>query len=394
MQVQYLAGVPDDKGQRMWLGGALRPSQPHPRSVQQGDSMARAQVFSGPGHSLRLEEFEPRPPRGREVLVRVRCCTLCGSDLHTWSGRRATPTPTILGHEILGEVAGLGPEAPKVDLAGQPLRVGDRITWTIAASCGTCFYCDHELPQKCEHLFKYGHEAIVPDHPLSGGLAEVCLLAPGTGIVCLPDELPDLTACPANCATATVVAALRQVGGVRDRVVLIQGAGMLGLTACARARAEGALKVLCTDLDVSRARRALAFGADVAVAAKGGELESAVREATGGRGVDVALELSGAPAALEAGLPLLRLGGRYGLVGSVFPTPPVTLVPETVVRRHLTLHGVHNYLPADLMAAVGFLAGRHRHHPFAELVEETFSLAEATRAFDRAAGAIRVAVVP
>jgi putative phosphonate catabolism associated alcohol dehydrogenase len=357
--------------------------------------MPRALVFAGPEVPLRLEEFESRSPRGREVLVRVRCCTLCGSDLHTWTGRRSTPLPTILGHEILGQIADLGPEAPSADLSGRPLRVGDRITWTVAASCGACFFCEHDLPQKCEHLFKYGHEAIVPDHPLSGGLAEFCLLAPGTGIVRLPDDLPDLIACPASCATATVVAALRNVGGVRDRTVLIQGAGMLGLTACALSRADGARKVLCCDVDASRAQRALDFGAHEAISANAGDLEASVQRATMGRGVDVALELSGAPAAIEAGLLLLRIGGRYALVGSVFPTRPVALLPEMVVRRQLTLCGVHNYLPTDLVAAVDFLAAWHRHHPFAELVEQTFSLAEAARAFERAgAGAVRVAVVP
>jgi putative phosphonate catabolism associated alcohol dehydrogenase len=357
--------------------------------------MARALVFAGPGVPMRLEEFDPRPPAGREVLVRVRCCTLCGSDLHTWTGRRSTPLPTILGHEIIGEVASLGPHAGGVDMAGRPLRVGDRITWTVAASCSTCFYCAHGLPQKCERLFKYGHEAIIPEHPLSGGLAEFCLLAPGTGIVRLPDDLPDRTACPASCATATVAGVLRTVGGVRDRTVLVQGAGMLGLTACAMARAQGADRILCCDIDVSRAGRALQFGAHEVVGAESGELSDTVRRLTSGRGVDVALELSGSAAAIEAGLTLLRVGGCYVLAGTVAPTRPVALLPETIVRRQLTLFGVHNYLPVDLVTAVDFLAAWHDRYPFGDLVEDSFSLAEGSLAFERArAGAIRVAVVP
>jgi putative phosphonate catabolism associated alcohol dehydrogenase len=357
--------------------------------------MARAVVFAGPGVRLREEEFETRQPRGREVLVRVLCCTLCGSDLHTWSGRRPTPLPTILGHEILGRIEALGPDAATVDLADRPLSVGDRITWTVAASCGSCFFCDHELPQKCERLFKYGHEQLVPDHPFSGGLAEYCLLAPGTGIVRLPDDLPDVTACPVNCATATVMAALRHVGSVRDRIVLIQGAGMLGLTACAVARAEGARRILCCDVEVSRAKRALAFGAHESISANAESLPAGIQQATAGRGVDVAFEFSGAPAALEAGLPLLRIGGRYALVGCVFPTRPAALPPETIVRRELTLGGVHNYIPADLVKAVDFLTGWHREFPFADLVEQSYPLARATPAFERAAaGAVRVAVQP
>ena len=201
---------------------------------------ARAAVFLDPGQPLEMRSFALREPRGQEMLVRVTFCTLCGSDLHTFTGRRQTPTPTILGHEIIGRIERFGPDAPRHDLLGQPLREGDRITWTLAASCGACFYCTRELPQKCERLFKYGYEQITDDHPLSGGLADYCLLAPGTGIIRLPETLPDAVACPANCATATVAAALRAGGGCQGQTVLIQGAGMLGLTACAMAKAGGA----------------------------------------------------------------------------------------------------------------------------------------------------------
>lgn len=158
-------------------------------------------VFAAAGEPLVIREFELPKLVSGELLVRVTCCTICGSDLHTYQGRRSTPTPTILGHEILGVIAALGLGDPPVDLQNRALGVGDRITWSIAASCGDCFFCEHELPQKCEHLFKYGHERISPRHPLSGGLAEFCHLAAKTPIVRLPDTLPDLAACPANCAS-------------------------------------------------------------------------------------------------------------------------------------------------------------------------------------------------
>ena len=356
-----------------------------------------AAVFNAPNAPLEMRTF-PLPGLGPgEVLVRVTCCTVCGSDLHTYTGRRSTPTPTILGHEILGEVAALGPGDPVRDVDARPLTVGDRVTWSIAASCGACFFCTHGIPQKCERLFKYGHQAITPEHPLSGGLAEYCHLAPGTAVVRAPADLPDAVACPANCATATVAAALRTGGDCRDEAVLVQGAGMLGLTACAMARAQGAYEVIACDVDAARLAAAERFGATRYVLADDADaLKGAVAAATDGRGVDLALELSGAAVAMEAGLDLLRIGGRYVLVGAVFPGPAVAVSPESVIRRLLSIHGLHNYTPADLARAVAFLADNHARYPFAELVAETFPLSEANAAFQHAiqGRAHRVAVRP
>lgn len=359
---------------------------------------SRAMVFEGPGRPLVMREFPLPTLAAGEMLVAVGCSTLCGSDLHTFEGRRETPCPTILGHEIVGRIAELPAGDPPVDLSAHPLAVGDRVTWSVAASCGDCFYCDRGLPQKCERLFKYGHERIDKRHPLNGGLAEHCHLARGTAVLRLPDELSDEAACPVNCATATVAAALRAAGGCRGRAVLIQGAGMLGLTAAAMAKFNGASDVIVADPDETRLPRAERFGATrcVPVRPDSNELVDAVADATSGRGVDVALELSGVPAAFETGLPLLRTGGHYVLVGSVFSNRDVALSAELVVRRLLRIEGVHNYTPVDLLMAVRFLAKAHTRHPFAELVAARFPLAEAEAAFRHASAtrSPRVAVVP
>jgi putative phosphonate catabolism associated alcohol dehydrogenase len=366
--------------------------------TRQKTNTSKAAVFDQPNEAQEITDLPLPTLRSGEVLVRITCCTLCGSDLHTFQGRRSTPTPTILGHEILGEVAVLGPGEPVLDLSGRPLKVGDRVTWSIGASCGSCFFCEDGLPQKCEHLTKYGHEAIRPDYALSGGLAEYCHLARGTGIVRMPKNVPDAVACPANCATATVAAALRIGGNCRGQAVLIQGAGMLGLTACAVAHTRGAREVIAVDVDANRLELAKRFGATRTVLAGQDDeaLARTVEEATSGRGVDLAIELSGAAAAMEAGLELLRIGGRYVFVGAVFPGPPIPLSPEKVIRRLLSIHGLHNYGPEDLVAAVQFLTHHHKDFPFAELVKSTYPLAEVNAAFDHAISSreLRVAVIP
>lgn len=337
--------------------------------------LGQAVIFHGPGQPLMPISSEIPPLHPGEMLVRVRCCTLCGSDLHTYTGRRTVPVPTVLGHEILGDIVDLGAASDS------SWRLGERITWTVTACCGQCFYCRERLPQKCEHLFKYGHESIQDRHPFMGGLAEYCILAPGTTMVRVPADLPDAVACPANCATATVAAALRTAGGVQGRNVLIQGAGVLGLTACALARHLGAAEVFCSDVDSGRLQRASDFGAAHLLEAHNPELAQTIKAQTAGRGVDVAVELSGTPDAVAAGFDLIRIGGCYILVGSVFPTPSVPLFPEQVVRRMLTIRGVHNYMAQDLQTAVDFLQATRQQYPWESLIGGEFSLTQAEEAF-------------
>ena len=355
-------------------------------------------VFSGPRGVLSPASFALPQLQAGELLVKISLCTLCGSDLHTFEGRRPTPTPTILGHEILGHVAKLPTGGEVCDVSGRPLKLGDRITWAVAASCKSCFFCRQGLPQKCDSLFKYGHQAITDEHSLSGGLADYCHLASGTAVVLVPDELPDVVAAPASCATATVAAALRYAGDCRDRIVLIQGAGMLGLTAAAMAQDCGASAVIVTDVDAKRLVTARDFGANHEVCVKSGpgELRTLIGQLTDDRGVDVALEMSGSADATESAIELLRIGGRLILVGAVFPGPPVSFNAETIVRKMLSIQGIHNYAPEDLVEALGFLSRSSDEYDFGNLVSSPFALSEAAAAFRHAAESrtLRVAVRP
>jgi putative phosphonate catabolism associated alcohol dehydrogenase len=334
-------------------------------------STSRAAVFREPGQPLLIEEF-PRPkPEPREALVRVDFCTLCGSDLHSMLGHRRVPAPSVLGHEIVGRIAAVSIEQPPVDLAGRTLTVGDRVIWSVAAACGECDRCRRGLTQKCRRLFKYGHESTDRTSPLSGGLAEYCLLVPGTAIVTLDETLSNAQVCPASCATATVAEALRGCGELSGRSVLIFGAGMLGLTAAAMSHWLGAERIVICDPDAGRLARALNFGATETVLwpdleanfASGSSLE-----------VDIALEMSGAPDAAIAGLHHLAIGGELVLVGAVSPTAAVPIEPEQIVRRLLKIRGVHNYAPHSLQLAVTFLTETHSVYPLASLVEQTFPL--------------------
>ncbi|WP_425619312.1 zinc-binding dehydrogenase [Anatilimnocola sp. NA78] len=357
-------------------------------------SQSLAALFNGQPRELELRQLELPALQPGEILVRVLGCTLCGSDLHSYEGHRKVPVPTVLGHEIVGEIASFGPGTSQTDIAGNALTVGDRVTWAIVASCGECFYCQRGLAQKCLQSVKYGHEALRPGQELLGGLAQYVLLVRGTAVIRLPAELPLEVACPASCATATVAAALAAAGDVRERTVCVLGAGMLGLTAAAMCHAAGASAVVAVDMHADRRERAKQFGATHVAAP--GELDEVAKQVSGAHGFDVVFEFTGSTAAFENAWPLVRLGGRIVLVGAVFPGNPFSLPLEQLVRRNLTLAGVHNYSPEHLITAIEFLRSNYQRYPFAQLVENWCPLTEAAEAFQRARDpqAIRIGVKP
>lgn len=360
------------------------------------DTHAQAMVFDEPGKPLRPTSL-PLPELGPgELLVRVRACTVCGSDLHSYTGRRWQQENTILGHEITGTIERLPPGEPVLDYHGTPLREGDRVVWGLVASCGACVCCHRGLPMKCVHMVKYGHMPLFYRVKLTGGLSTHCHVVPGTPIFRIPDEVPDTVAAQASCATATAAACFRHAGDVRGARVLVFGAGLLGLTATAMAHHAGARAVLVTDPDRRRLELASKFGATNVVRYEGHDLRHAGFRLTGTDGFDVAFEMSGSADAVETAIHMVGLGGRAVLAGSVLHTRSASFVPEMVVRWLQTIQGVHNYLPADLATAVTFLGQEHTRYPFAELVSKTFPLAEADAAFRYAEKhrPVRVAVVP
>ena len=342
---------------------------------------AQAAVFAGVPGEITLCQLPIPTPGESEIVVRVSGCTICGSDLHSFHGRRTVPVPTILGHEIVGEIVEIGGASARLDLEGQELKTGDRVAWAIMAHCGLCDFCQRDLPQKCLNGVKYGHEPFRPGRELLGGLAGYCLLVAGTSIVRLPDELPLAVACPASCATATIAAALEAAGELKGRTVCLIGAGMLGLTASAMSRVQEAAKVISVDPISQRRKLAIEFGATRTCAPD--ELAAVANEEVGALGFDVVIELSGNPAAFPAIWPLIRTGGTIVLVGSVFPGPPMPIALEQIVRRHLTIRGIHNYAPHHLLEAVKFLSNAHTRYPFAQLVSEWIPLSAIGEAFGR-----------
>ncbi|GAA2445930.1 zinc-binding dehydrogenase [Agromyces soli] len=354
-----------------------------------------AMVWHEPGRShesIAVPGVELRPG---EALVEVELATVCGSDVHTVLGHRRQPAPGVLGHEQVGRVVALGPGgASSVD--GAVLALGDRVVWTVTASCGACERCLRGLPQKCHELRKYGHERLERGWELSGGFATHVHLLRGTGIVRVPETMPAELAAPASCSTATAVAALDAGGGapLDGAEVLVAGAGMIGLAVTAIASAAGAT-VTVVDPDVARRETARRFGARAVLDPSGGALAGQL--AGHGRGAPVlSVEASGAAASVRALLETSDVGGTVVLVGSVSPGPSVELDPERLVRRLLTVRGVHNYAPTHLQGAIDFLAATPGPFAAEQLVGARFPLDALDEALVAAAAGthVRVAVDP
>ena len=340
-----------------------------------------------------------------DALVAIELATICGSDVHTTQGHRGAPTPLVLGHEQVGRVVAVGPGAVTAD--GAPLAPGTRVVWSLTVGCGACEPCGRGLPQKCTTVRKYGHERFVPGWQLSGGFATHVHVRAGTAIVPVSPSLPAEVLAPVSCGTATAAAAIdaaEQTVDLDGRVLVVFGAGLIGLTVAAMAADRGA-RVVVVDPDAPRRDLAARFGAagvadpTLDTDSPGGVAHALGALTGGGAGSGtadgrplVAIDASGSPRAVAAAIDLVGVGGVVVLVGSVFPSAPVALDAESIVRRLVTIRGVHNYAPRHLETAVGFVARRHDAYPFAALVGETVALADLDSGIEAAAGARSVRV--
>ena len=346
-------------------------------------SEALTAVFHADGSRLELHKGAvPRPGIG-EILLRTDFATLCRSDLLTYTGKRKEKNPTILGHEFTGRIVDIGGDLPLVDLRGKTLAIDDRVTAAIFAADPASDMSQRGMPQKSADLFKYGHECYTEGCGHHGGLSEYILLRRHTPVVILQEDcLSDPLASILNCAVATVSAAMRCAGSVAGRKVLVTGAGMLGLVACAMAHADGADRVHAVDLDAERMSRSLDFGADQAWIADAGWVDRIRSVWSQHYPYDVVLDFTGSPDVMSAGIDLLGIGGTAVWVGATYPQPAVPILAEHIVRRILTIRGIHNYNASDLLHAVDFMEAYHRQYPFAGLVDGAFSLSDVVAAFE------------
>lgn len=336
----------------------------------------RVAVYDVPNGSFRLVDYPLRPPGPGEVLVKNRMATICRSDIHTWQGNRPGPCPGLLGHEIIGDIIALGAGVTQ-DMRGDPLHVGDRITWSEYFIPGDNYYTAVlDLPQKSPGVDKYGHMAATTAPHHHGGFGEYCYIVPRSWILRLPDVLSDAEATPLNCGVATMIAVTEAASIRIGQTVVIQGLGLLGLYGAAIAKARGARAVIGIDGDADRRARSYRFGVDLALdpALDKADLLQEILALCRPEGPDVAIEVCGAAQAIPQGIELLRIGGTYVLGGVVSPQAMVTLDANLILKKMLTVRGIHNYHPRNLIEALIFVVANRVRFPFHELVDGQYPL--------------------
>jgi threonine 3-dehydrogenase len=250
----------------------------------------------------------PIPSIGaNEVLVRVQAASICGTDLHIyhwddWAASRVVP-PLIVGHEVCGEVVELGSMV-------QSPKLGDLVSLESHVICNTCAYCRTGWGHICENTQVIGVDR-------DGGFAEFIAIDAQNAWANPPDLPLEIAVLQENFGNAVHTAFAVDL---RAKKILVTGCGPVGLMTIAVARAIGARAIYATDISPYRIEFARQMGADLALHASSDPVIEQVLEATDGEGVDVLLEMSGVPSAIDQGFTLLKPGGDAALLG-VAPEP-------------------------------------------------------------------------
>ena len=279
---------------------------------------------------LEYEEVPEPQIASDEVLVRVKACGICGSDVHGMDGStgRRIP-PIIMGHEAAGIIARVGDAVPD-------WQVGDRVTFDITLHCGMCYFCRRGMFNLCERRRIVG--VSTPEFRVHGAFAEYVAI-PHRVLYRLPEGLSFEHA--AMMEPLSVAAhAVRLASIALHDVAVVVGVGVIGLLVVQLLRRAGCGQIIAVDIEPKRLRQALALGADVALLSNPDKVSAEVRRRTEGRGADVAFEVVGLTQTVQLAVDSVRQGGTVTLIGNL--SPAVELPLQKVVTRQLRLIGSTN----------------------------------------------------
>jgi len=279
------------------------------------------------GKGLQIEKIQVPSIRPTDVLVRVKATSICGTDLHIygwdrWSQGRIKP-PVTLGHEFCGIVESTGEEVSAV-------RAGDFVSAEMHLNCGHCHQCRLGQSHICQNLRIIGID-------IDGAFAEFVKI-PATNIWKLDPTIPEHYAAildPLGNAVHTVLA-----GAIAGQTALVTGCGPIGLMSIAVAKACGSSNVFATETNEHRRELAKEMGANFVFNPAVDDPVKKILDATGGTGVDVLLEMSGNPMAIQQGFKVLRAGGRASLLGIPTENVPLDLVQD-VIFKGATVQGIY-----------------------------------------------------
>jgi len=320
-------------------------------------------MFKGTGISVSVVEVEtPIISAPNDVLIRMRACGMCGTDLAILEGRHPAKPPVILGHECAGEVSAIGQGVTSV-------AVGDHVVVDPNLRCGVCRYCRSDRPNLCETLVSIGED-------LNGGFATY-MIAPERAVYKLPSSMNWITAALAEPFSCIVNGFLRARVRPSDTAVVF-GAGPMGLFWVSLFRKAGARKIMSVEIAEIRREAAKRVGADVTIDPSREDPVKRVLEETEGIGADVGVEVIGKVETVEAAIQSLAHGGRVVVMGTCRPEASAKFSPFDLMRYEKDILGSHTQA-ATFRTAIDMLdAG---YVPVETIVTHQIPLKEIDRAF-------------
>ncbi|QEW04510.1 zinc-binding dehydrogenase [Microbacterium lushaniae] len=304
----------------------------------------RAAIVNAFGGGFDIEDIDIARPIGREVLVDVKASGLCHSDLHFAVNDFGMAPPMVLGHEVSGIVAAVGPEVSE-------FTVGDHVVGSLVQFCGACLECLSGRTVSClrpeatlradgapPRLSRRGEPILAAMG--TAGFAEQALIHENQ-LVCIDPAVPFPEASVLGCGTITGAGAVLNAAGVRaGEAVAVIGLGGVGLNVVSGARLVGASRIIGIDLNDEKLELARAFGVTDGINAGEGDVVARVRELTGG-GVDHAFEVIGRKETAEQAIAMLRVGGTASLIGIHGAGGMVEFDANGLLREQKKVNGVY-----------------------------------------------------
>lgn len=339
----------------------------------------QAAVFPAPNVPIEIREFpEPELEPGA-ALLHTMYSEVCGTDVHLHHGKLAgVPYPIIPGHVSVGTVAQTRGKLRTVE--GDPIKEGDVVTFLdVHETCNNCYHClVANQPNRCPSRKVYGITYSANDG-LLGGWSEAIYMKPGVKMIHIPKGLAPETFIGGGCGLVTALHAVDLAGIRLAESVAVLGVGPVGQSAVALASLSGAGEIVALDGVKDRLEYAKRMGATQTIDLKQlsrKERLSDMHKLTRGRGVEVAIECSGAPEAVSEALDLVRDGGRVVVCGHYTDNGPVEIHPHWQInRKHVELRGCWGSRYEHFARATAIAARHGGATPWREMVGTTESLA-------------------
>ena len=291
---------------------------------------------------VRLEEVEVPRISPDEVLVKIKAALTCGTDRKMYlRGYHLVKPPFVFGHEFAGDIAAVGANVKN-------LREGMRVVAANSAPCNRCFYCKIGRHSLCENLLVRLEGAFAEYVAIPGAIVRQNLLEIPSNVSYQEAALVEPLAC--------VVHGIEESNIKMGDTVVVNGAGPIGLMHVSLAKLKGA-KVIATDLNKDRLKRARKLGADEIIDASSVDQVKAVRELTEGkRGVDVAIEAVGLPEVWKRTIAMVRRGGTVNLFGGPPSGTTITIDTKLLHYSELTIKGVFHHTPQYVRRALNLIS--------------------------------------